>query len=76
MTKQPKSCSVCVHWSKHECKDSEGNSIQKYDASKNVYVILTESNWCYEECRKNWGLPQMCYTSADFCKYYRKVDAK
>jgi len=60
-----------MHWSKHTCLDSEGKPILKYDAKYNKYVTLAEPYWMFEDCKKNWGLPQVAYTSADNCKYYR-----
>ena len=76
MSKQPKSCNVCVHYSEHQCLDTEGKPILKYQHDGNQYVKLDEPYWTYAECKKNWGLPQVAYTSADSCKYYKAKEIK
>lgn len=75
-TKLPKSCEVCVHFTKHTCQDSEGNPILKYDASENKYVELEEPYWTYVECAKNWGLPKVAHTSAKDCNFYKQKEIK
>ena len=60
-----KQCSNCKHWSRHVCTDSEGNAIKRT-------AKLAEPFWYYEQCKKNWGLPQNAYTSAVNCRFFEK----
>lgn len=74
MTKPTKQCSNCMHWSRHVCLDQNNKPVPKQSYNPdNKYVHGTEEYWYYEECKKNWGLPQFAYTSADSCKYYKLV---
>ena len=71
-----KACDNCMYSSQHQCLDSEGKPILKYDASGNQYVKLEEPYWTYVECKKNFGLPKVCYTEAKNCVFYKLKEIK
>lgn len=60
-----KLCSDCIHWSRHVCKDANGNPVARE-------AKLAEPFWYYEECKKNWGLPKNAYVNALKCQFYKK----
>lgn len=74
MSKLAKECENCVHFSKHQCLDANGESILKYNSENNQYVKLDEPYWSYAECKKNWGLPKVAYITAKDCNFYKQKD--